>query len=340
MLSSNHQILLSVVIVSYNTATLTKQCLLSVIKEVTNSHLLKHKTEIIVVDNASTDDSVIAIGSLISHPQTRVTHNAPSQPKKHKFIQNPTNLGFARANNQALAGARGEYFLLLNSDTLVKPGSLEKLVQNMNWAQSHSRIGLLAGNLLNKDGSVQHQGGALPNLWTLKTHMLLLTKLPILGRWLSSTQNQSALYQNTLSSPHGQLHVQGWVGGAALLIPKEVYQKIGPLDENIFMYGEDTEYCLRAKRAGFLSAIDQSAPITHLGFASSSSSQALIGEMTGLLYIFKKHAPCWQLPLVYRLLIIGCYIRIALFGLIGLDKNKAQTYKRAISELKKRYNND
>lgn len=323
-------ILLTIVIVSYNTPKLVIECLNSIIFEVEGADLLGHKTEIIVIDNHSSDDSVKQIDQFLA--------SLTSSAVKVILVKNNQNSGFAKANNQALKNASGEYFLLLNSDTLMRPGSLVNLVSNLIWAKTHSRIGLLAGDLKNPDGSKQHQGGALPNLWTLKTHMLMLSKIPLLNKFLSSTQNEAKIKLRKLSSPRGQLQIQGWVGGAALIIPKEIYLHCGPLDENIFMYGEDTEYCLRARKAGFLCAIDLSAPITHLAFASSSSSQALIGEMTGLLYIFKKHHPAWQLPIAYMLLLMGCYLRICLFSLSASGQTKVETYKQAVSQLKKRYN--
>ena len=322
--------LLSVIIVSFNTPKLIIDCLNSVIRDISNSKLLDNKTEVIVVDNNSNDDSVAIIKEFFD-----------KQNKEEidiKLIQNKQNLGFARANNLALKQARGEYFLLLNSDTIVHAGSLEHLVNNLVWARNHTRVGLLASRLENKDGSSQHQGGSLPSLWTVKNHMFMCSKIPLLKHLFCSTQFQPNWKKDSFSTPFGQIVTSGWVGGTSLLISRDVYQKVGGLDENIFMYGEDVEYCLRAKKAGFLCAIDKSSPVTHLGSASSSSSKALIGEMLGLLYVFKIHKPSWQLPFVFWLLSAGCYLRIILFGWLGLDKEKATAYRQAVSSLKTKYN--
>jgi len=280
-----------------------------------------------VVDNNSGDDSVQEIKKLQSHLDREKSNF------KLKIIENSQNSGFAYANNLAIGKSTGRYLLLLNSDTIVQKDALQHLLQTYQELEKKgSAIKVLAAQLLSPDGSIQSQGGSLPNLLTLKTHMLMLAKLPIIGSLFPSIQQTQT---NNTDQPIAQ---RGWIGGTAMFFSKTTYDQVGPLDENIFMYGEDTEYCLRANKLGCKSAISSKAKIIHLGSQSSTSNNALIGELTSLLYIFKKHFPSWQLLPAYLLLMFGCGLRILIFGVIGLDRDRSQAYYQAWRQLKNVYN--
>ena len=146
---------LSIIIVSFNTRRLTLNCLVS-IKKTTNFQ----DVEVIVVDNASTDGSPQAIKD--QFPQV-------------KLIANTNNTGFAKANNQGIKASRGEYVMLLNSDTLVKP---EALIQLVEFMDTHPKVGIIAPQLLNPDGTIQPNGGFLPRLSNIIAWMLLIDDLP------------------------------------------------------------------------------------------------------------------------------------------------------------------
>ncbi len=319
--------LLSIIIVSYNTAALTLQTIKSALNETDDSTLLKDKSEIIVVDNASNDNSVADIKK--TFPQVRV-------------LANPENLGFAKANNQGIKIAQGKYILLLNSDTLIKSGALKTMVTTLAQNQIDDttsalsyadkvtdRLGILSSQLLNPDGTLQPQGGSLPNLFTLASHMLMVDDLPILGKWLPTTQETGLRFKVQTA----QLIKKDWVAGTAVLIRREVFDEIGLLDENIFMYGEDIEFCLRARAHQWDIAIQNNAQIMHYGSASSTSAHAIMGELKAYLYIWAKHYPAWQLPIVKILLIIGCYLRILVFGTMKRDSSRASIYKHFLSNL-------
>lgn len=307
--------LLSIIIVSYNTADLTVQTLSSVKLSLEKSKLLNN-TEVFVVDNNSTDDSIKKINSF------------QKQFKNFKLIENKDNKGFSKANNQAAKIAKGEYLLLLNSDTIVQRKALENLIEG---AKEHN-FEIAASRLLNQDHTIQPQGGSLPSLVTLFNHMFFLDDIPFIGKFFPSTQNTGMNYSNhrkTCKDGKIQVTQTGWVGGTAMLISHKLWNEIGPLDEKIFMYGEDIELCLRAKISGAKIGIVTSSLIVHLGSASSSSQRALLGELKGYQYIWKKHKPSWQFPLLKIILIGGIILRIILFSMI-LRKPKGKIYLEAL----------
>lgn len=331
--------LLSVIIVSYNTKELTLQTLQSVEKEVTSSKLLRSKTDAFVVDNASTDKSVSAIKKFAKTSKVPTT-----------FIQNAKNLGFGAANNQAVAKSTAKYVVFLNSDTIVKKGGLEKVVSAFEQAEKHNpeatselssrteildKPGIIASTLLNQDGSIQPQGGDVPSLASLFSHMFFLDDIPILGTLLPSTQH-TGLGQNAQPLANSNTHLipMGWVGGTALFASKKMLDDIGTFDENIFMYGEDIELCMRAHRHHWDVAVHPQAKVIHLQNMSSSSKNALVGEFVGYMYIWSKHKPLWQFEFVRFFLALGALLRIALFGTIKPDRHKAAAYKEAFAKVR------
>lgn len=317
-MAKNKQIKLSIIVVSYNTAGLTCQTLDSVQLSLERSPELKKNTEIFVVDNNSSDQSVKEIKKF-NEVFTNFT-----------LIENNDNKGFAGANNQAAQLATGEYLLLLNSDTIVQRKALAELVET---AQKE-KLGIGASLLLNTDRTIQAQGGELPSLFTLSNHMFFLDDLPFVGKLFPSTQYTGANFINQtadelLENKKSSVSKIGWVGGTAMLIKKSLWDKIGPLDENIFMYGEDIELCLRANKQGSKIGVVKQSQIIHLGSASSSNKNAILGEMKGYVYIWKKHQPSWQLPIAKLILQLGSLLRIIIFSWI-LKDDRGKIYKEAL----------
>lgn len=323
----------SVIIVSYNTAELTIQTIESVLQSLHQDPSLEKHSEVIIVDNASSDDSV-----------KRISEHQRQHHWRGILIRNKRNLGFAQANNLALKQAQGEYLFLLNSDTIVQGPALPELVSifeahplqnqtaDLASAQQNSedRLGLVAAQLLNADGSVQAQGGSLPSLLSLFFHMSLLDDIPFLGHWFPSTQQTGR--RQTIPPPSSDLVPSGWVGGTALMIRRAVVKEIGPLDQNIFMYGEDIEYCARARAHHWDIAICPRAHVIHLGTASSTPGHALAGEFQGYLYFWSKHKPLWQLPLVRAILLLGACLRTVLFATMG-DRQRSRIYQQIARSL-------
>lgn len=284
--------ILSIIIVSYNTKSLTAQTIESIFDSCLNDSSLCESIEIIVVDNASTDGSVEYLSQVYSD--------------KIVLIANPTNAGFAAANNLGISHANGENFLLLNSDTIIQSGTLRRILDVL---ESDVAYGILSVKLLNPDGSYQPQGGALPTLPTLAAWWLW----PLPGQLPGI-----ASYQEERDLGEGKTIVQtGWVGGTAMILRKTTFTAIGGLDEAIFMYAEDVEYCLRASKSGIKVGVIPDCSIVHIGSASSSSDRARIGEIIGLRYLLEKHSSMHEALLFRGILVLGAVLRYLLFGILG-----------------------
>jgi len=333
--------LLSAIIVSYNTKDLTIQALTSLLKEIKSSDLLKKKSEILLVDNHSQDGSIQAIKQFFHQAKFR----------DYQLIVNKKNLGFARANNQALKQAQGQYLLLLNSDTIVQPGAIDTLVKTFiqhpdqlatATTQDSDEIvdylGILSPTLLNADGSLQPQGGSQISLRAIFNQMFFLDDLPVIGKYLPSTQqtgrSQQLNQQQLLDKQRQQTQLiyKAWVSGAAMMIRKAVIDQIGYLDKNIFMYGEDQEFCLRARNHHFDIAVHPHAEVVHLGSASSSSEQAIVGEFKSYQYIWQKHFPAYQQRLLRWILRAGARFRMLIYRLTG-NQRQATIYREALAAI-------
>ncbi|HUM57195.1 MAG TPA: glycosyltransferase family 2 protein [Candidatus Woesebacteria bacterium] len=333
--------LLSAIIVSYNTKDLTIQALTSLLKEIKSSDLLKKKSEILLVDNHSQDGSIQAIKQFFHQAKFR----------DYQLIVNKKNLGFARANNQALKQAQGQYLLLLNSDTIVQPGAIDTLVKTFiqhpdqlatattqDSDEMVDYLGILSPTLLNADGSLQPQGGSQISLRAIFNQMFFLDDLPVIGKYLPSTQqtgrSQQLNQQQLLDKQRQQTQLiyKAWVSGAAMMIRKAVIDQIGYLDKNIFMYGEDQEFCLRARNHHFDIAVHPHAEVVHLGSASSSSEQAIVGEFKSYQYIWQKHFPAYQQRLLRWILRAGARFRMLIYRLTG-NQRQATIYREALAAI-------
>ena len=229
---------LSISIVSWNTEELLRQCLASLY-----ANLGELDTEVIVVDNASSDGSV-----------DMVTREFPQV----KLIRNASNCGFARANNIAYEQSSGRYFLLLNSDTIVRPGSLESLAKYMD---GNLAVGAVAPRLLNGDGSLQRSCSCFPTPFTEFLSAFSLGKLfwksPFFARFEMSYWN------------FDEVREVDFAGGSCLMLRRAALEQVGALDEDYFMYTEEADLCYRLKRGGWKVMFIPHAEIVHLGGQSS-----------------------------------------------------------------------
>jgi len=225
----------SVVILSWNTKDLLEQCLKSI----------PFSMEIIVVDNGSTDNTLQLLDSL-KWPNLKV-------------IKNIANLGFAKGNNQGIKIATGDLIMLLNSDTVVQKGALEKLVEF--YKQQNDKNLAFSPLLLNFDGTIQeHYYMRFPNLW-----QIFLYHHP-LWRFFALKTPLKRLILNQISN-HQPKEVEQ-LPGAALMASKEVWQKVGLLDEGYQFLYEDVDWCWRAKKMGVKLMVVPGAKIAHLGGGS------------------------------------------------------------------------
>ena len=230
---------LSIVVVSYNTRDELVRCLQS-IRAAARDGL---ETELIVVDNASSDGSA-----------ELVERRFPEAV----LIQNGTNAGFGRANNQAFHVARGRYVLMLNPDTEVRPDTLRELVR---FADAHPRAGAVGARLENSDGSLQHSAFQFPDLRQALFGFFDIVPLDarINGRY------RVEQYERPFEADH--------LLGACLLLRQDALEQVGKLDPHYFMYFEETDLCIRLKRAGWQNLYTPTARVLHLGAASTAASR-------------------------------------------------------------------
>lgn len=232
---------LSIIIVSYNTAEVTTACIQSILAA---QQLHPIDLEILVVDNASTDDSVDKIRSL----KSRVIRVIPQK----------ANLGFGKANNVALSSAKGSYILFLNSDTIVSAINFPALLEYMD---RHSSVGILTVRVLLPTGELDpasHRG--FPTVWRSFTYF---SKLEALTRSIPFINKLFGGYHLTHLNQAREHEIDS-PSGAFFLTRKAILDRIGGFDESFFMYGEDLDLAKRIKEQGYTVVFYPHQSITHL----------------------------------------------------------------------------
>ncbi len=294
---------LAIVIVNYNTKDLLRRCLNSILTKKWGRTI-----EIWVVDNASIDGSVKMI---------------EKEFPKIKLIKSDKNLGFSGGNNLALQKAQARYYLLLNSDTEVTNGSLDALLDFMK----KNAFNVASCKLVNPDGSLQPNIGDLPFGIPLVTWLFGLDDIPLIGNYLPS------FHQTRLSYYKNEREV-GWVSGSVIAFRKEVPDKTGLLDDHLFMYGEDVDYCIRAKKAGFKIGWTDKASIMHIGGGSSNDPHLgqWAGEFKGLFYLYNKYYGNFASMVLKSLIYTAIVLRIFAFFALG-KSDHVKTYRKVLSEI-------
>jgi GT2 family glycosyltransferase len=271
----------SIIILSWNTQKLLEQCLKSI----------PFSVEIIVVDNGSTDDSLGFLENL-KWPNLKV-------------IKNEKNLGFAKANNQGIKAANGDLIMLLNSDTIVQKGAIENLI-SFYEKQKDKNIAF-SPLLLNFDKTIQENYYMkFPNLW-----QIFFYHNP-LGRVLGlKTPLKRLILENV-----GKVTMEiDQLPGAALIAPKEVWDKVGLLDEDFQFLYEDVDWSWRLKKAGIKRFLVPEAKIIHLGGGSwkqriNLHSFGFYCQMfSSLLFFVKKNYGQKRLSQFRRALILNFLLR-------------------------------
>ena len=234
---------LSIIIVNYNVKEFLQNLLHSIDKASLN---ISH--EIIIVDNASDDGSV----ELISEKFPSV-----------KLIANTENLGFGKANNQALEIASGKYLLLINPDTIVSEDTLDKMIR---FFEDNSEAGLAGCKILNPDGSLQLAcRRSFPGPWTSFCKVTglstLFPKSKLFARYNLTYLDEDKTYEVDA------------ISGSFMMMRKETYDKVGGFDEEFFMYGEDLDLCYRIQQAGFKVFYSHTTQIIHYKGESTKRSR-------------------------------------------------------------------
>lgn len=280
----NRPPLLSIIIVSYNTASTTLNCLASILLD---KGLKDTPYEIIIIDNHSQDDSLSLIKSFFKKRRFTSFH----------LIANDTNLGFGKANNQGIRVARGNFLLLLNSDTVILHSAIS---QTLDWLSSHPESYGCTAQLLNSDKSIQASGGYFPNLVNTFSWLSHLDDLPFVNNLTPPFHPHPPQFYL-----HSRFYLSDrpldWITGAFMLLRKNIIDQVQGFNEDYFMYGEEMELCYRIHRKfPQLQLWYLVGPqIIHLGGASAKSKVEIYErEYQGITEFFRKHRPGYQLQLV------------------------------------------
>jgi GT2 family glycosyltransferase len=280
---------LSILVVSYNTRELTLACLRSVFEQTRVNGF-----ELIVLDNASADGSADAIEAEFG---ARV-----------RLIRSAENLGFARGNNEAAKLSRGELLLLLNPDTVVLDGAIDKLVL---FAERRSEAMIWGGRTVFADGSLNPA-----SCWGRQT----LWSVLCVTTGLSSAFARSALFN---PEAYG-----GWdrstqrevdiVSGCYLLIGRTLWERLGGFDPAFFMYGEEADLCLRARALGARPAVTPDSTIVHLGGASEKvRSDKVVRLLKAKSLLIRRHWPAWRAAIGVRVLSLWPFSRAMAWKVVG-----------------------
>ncbi|HPC94153.1 MAG TPA: glycosyltransferase family 2 protein [Sedimentisphaerales bacterium] len=269
----------SIVIVSWNTRDILRDCLKSIDK---NAGAVRY--EVFVVDNASADDSVAMVRDEFPHVRR---------------IENAENRGFAAANNQGIALAAGRYVLLLNSDTVVLDQAIAKTVA---FADAHPDAAVVGCRVLNGDRTLQRTCSMYPSVLNLMLSSTYLYKAfprsRIFGREHMTWWN------------HDDAREVEVISGCFMLVRREAIAQVGTLDEGFFMYAEETDWCYRFRQAGWKVLFTPTAEIVHLGGKSSeqAKSEMTLQLRSGILRFLRKHRSFWSYA-------TGCLLTALWYGL-------------------------
>jgi len=257
----SNQIDISIVIVSWNVANLLQKCLYSIYQNSADLSL-----EIFVVDNASSDNTIKMIKD--SFPEV-------------ELIENKKNFGFARANNQAIKKARGEYILLLNPDTEILNDNLKKSFQFMRVNQE---CGVMGPKMYFADQNLQPSVRKFPTFWPI---FLMLIKAPKFFNQLKSIDNYLCV-----DFDYSKKQEVDQVMGAFMMISKKVLDRIGLLDERFFIWFEEVDLCKRIWDGGYKVIYNPEIEIIHHGGKSFSQQGIVTKQFTffkSALKYFLKH---------------------------------------------------
>ena len=250
----------SVGIVSWNVADDLRRCLDSLRSQESPPAL-----EVIVADNASSDDSVRMVRE---------------QFPEVELIENDENLGFAKATNQTLSAAEGRYLMMLNPDTVLEEESLRKLVA---VADDHPEAGIVAPKLVYPDGCLQYSCRRFPTI------SAAVFRNTILGRLFPRAR--SAAEYVMADWDHESEREVDWVSGACMMIRREAFEEVGRLDEEFVWGSEDVDYCLRMHRAGWKVLFTPVTQVVHA--VGRSTDQAVVPTIVrthrGMYLLYSKH---------------------------------------------------
>ena len=257
-MNKNPDCKLSIVIVSYNSAGYLRDCLLSLKKY---APLIDEKYEVIVVDNASSDNSAEMVKKEFSWA---------------RLIKNQKNLGFSAANNIAIKNSSSDYILLINSDCEVYDDSVRNLV---SFLELQNDAGIAGPKIINSDGSVQLSCRRFPSFFDAGMHSILVNIFP--DNPFSRRYKLADIYRD-------EPFAVDWVSGSCMLIKRAALNDTGLLDEKYFMYVEDTDLCYRMWKKGWKVFYNPYSRVLHHigGSTGTSRTSASVMMQKSVLYFF------------------------------------------------------
>jgi GT2 family glycosyltransferase len=282
---------LSIVILCWNDLKVIGPCLQSIYANTRSTDF-----EVIVSDNGSTDGSIAYIRR--TFPQVQV-------------IENGMNLRFAKGNNVAIRASRGQYVLILNPDTIIHDGTLDKMVE---YAEKHPEAGAFGCRVLNADGTYQACIRPLHTVRSEWCQALFLGPLAHLSDWF-----QTGVYVDWKGETERTV---GWLAGCFILVRGDLLQRLRGFDEQFFYYYEDTDLCRRIWECGFSILYTPHSTITHLVGQSTTSrfdplTFRLDGEITRYLYFYKYYG-AKGLRSCRRASLVGLSLRRIGYSILGL----------------------
>jgi len=290
---------LSILIISWNTVDMLRDVLAS-----TFAGLGNLDAEVIVIDNASEDGSPDMVAA--EFPDAIL-------------VRNTDNTGFAAANNQAMDMARGRYFLLLNSDTIVHG---DVIPASLAYLERTPQAGAMGCRVLNTDGTVQMTCGAWPSLLNL---VLLTSGLWKLRRPAFLSRYQMGTWMRDSERPVDV------ISGCYLLVRRPMVDEIGHLDESFFFYGEETDWCRRIRDAGHLLMFAPVGEITHHGGGSvkklNHKRDIMLTE--ALVHLHRKHNGLLPATMAWTILNSFNLSRAAFWSLAALARPSERARERA-----------
>ena len=275
----------TVVVVTYDAMPWIERCLESV-----------SQSRVVVVDCGSQDGTVPAVRSRF--PGVTVVE--------------VENRGLGAGWNVGLRAAESRYVLLLNADAWLVGDALARLVA---FADEHPRAAVIAPRLLNPNGSLQRSVRGFPTLWRLATEYLYLRKLAPRSRLLNSFYGGGFEYDEPRAVE--------FVMGACMLVRREAVEQVGYLDEDYFLFSEETDWCFRFREAGWQVFLDPDAECVHVGGASHGG-RLYRENLRGHLLFFWKHRGRKQAERARRLLLLGTRLRGVLYR-----GERGRTYREA-----------
>ncbi|WP_206378105.1 glycosyltransferase family 2 protein [Sneathiella limimaris] len=295
---------LSIIIVSYNTCTMTLKCIKTVFQQTHDT-----KYEVIVYDNDSSDNSADQIAKVYGD--------------KVKLIQGKKNIGFAAANNAAIKEANGNLILLLNPDTEVLDSAIDKL---LSFRNQHPKALIWGGKTVFENKDLNPSScWSKQSLWSL----------------ISQAFGLSSLFRkSTLFNSEG---IGGWdrdgvrqvdiVSGCFFLIEKDFWDKLNGFHPDFFMYGEEADFCLRAAKAGAKPMVTSDAVIIHHGGASETvPADKLVKLIKAKMCLIDKHFSSLSKPVGKTLLAMWPFSRMLAHKVLSLLRSPKHNEKKSVWE--------